>query len=89
MSQQANSSAPSGTMPDHLWSAGVTILNRLFPRTSGVIAMWKAIVDYPVLLCPCEDGQWCEWCEPTPWGHLIEQTSVRKPGSVSANSRAN
>ncbi len=65
MSQQASSSLHSDTMPDHLWSA-VTILDRLFPRTFGVIAMWKVIVDYPVLLCPCEDGKWCEWCEPTP-----------------------
>jgi len=35
-----------------------------FPWTFGLLAMWKAMADDPVLLCPCQDGDWCQWCEP-------------------------
>ena len=42
------------------------ILRQLFPRTVGVIATWQAMDDDPVLLCACQDGDWCEWCEPIP-----------------------
>ena len=42
-------------------------LRRLLPRTFGVVgivASWKAMADDPVLLCPCQEGDWCQWCEP-------------------------
>ena len=39
---------------------------RLSRRTleSWTRPSWKAMVDDPVLLCPCQDGDWCQWCEP-------------------------
>ena len=43
------------------------ILRRLLPRTFGVLGMihtWRAMVDDPVLLCACQDGDWCDFCEP-------------------------
>lgn len=43
------------------------ILRRLVARTFGllgVLEMWKAMIDDPVLLCACQDGAWCDVCEP-------------------------
>jgi hypothetical protein len=43
------------------------IFKRLVPRafgSLGVVEMWKAMVDDPVLLCACQDGEWCDLCEP-------------------------
>ena len=43
------------------------ILRRLVARTFailGTLETWRAMVDDPVLLCACQDGDWCDACEP-------------------------
>ncbi len=60
------------------------ILRQLLPRTFGllgVLEMWKAMIDDPVLLCACQDGEWCDFCEPEQLDPCVAKAPRLRPAA--------
>jgi hypothetical protein len=58
-----------------------TILRRLFPRLAGILAMRKALTNYPFRPCTCEAAEACAWCDPSTSVTIIS-TAGTNPQSV-------
>jgi hypothetical protein len=60
------------------------ILRLLLPRTFGILGvleMWKAMIDDPVLLCACQDDEWCGVCEPERLDPCVAKAPWHRPAA--------